>query len=157
MRPALSAVVAVVVSAWAVCCVSARVTSRSLSKFSPAGWETVGDAFASTQLVRLVPDRQSRQGGYWNTEPVLFRDWEVTYALRVHGVSAVGADGLGFWYVRDYGRVGPLFGNEDLFTGLGILLDTYDNANTVSTGGNETRENFFSKKKKRASGTIRVH
>ena len=121
----------------------ARVTSLSLDNFAPQGWMTTGDAFANSQLVRLVPDKQSRQGGFWSTEPVLFRDWEVVYGMRIHGVSTVGADGLAFWYVRDNAHLGPLFGNEELFTGLGIILDTYDNTNSVSSNlKKKKKENF---------------
>ena len=36
-------------------------------------------------------------------------------------------DGLAFWYARDPLRLGPVFGNEEVFWGLGIFLDTYAN------------------------------
>lgn len=31
-------------------------------------WNLEGDAFANQDLVRVVPDRQSKRGGMWNTE-----------------------------------------------------------------------------------------
>src|SRR4051812_15942571 len=31
-------------------------------------WTLEGDAFANQEYVRLVPDRQSKRGGMWNTE-----------------------------------------------------------------------------------------
>lgn len=31
-------------------------------------WTLEGDAFARQEFVRLVPDRQSKSGGMWNTE-----------------------------------------------------------------------------------------
>lgn len=36
-------------------------------------------------------------------------------------------DGLAFWYAKDPLRLGPVFGNEEVFWGLGVFLDTYAN------------------------------
>ena len=50
------------------------------------------------------------------------------FQFRINGVSKVGADGLAFWYTSQKpNSTGPLFGNEQLFDGLGIIIDTYDN------------------------------
>ena len=107
-----------------------RVTQESLvNGFNPKGWFTIGDAAYSSSLVRLVPDRQSKRGGFWSTVPTDYSDWEVEFGMHIHGVSSVGADGLAFWYVRDP-SIGGLFGNDELFTGLGVIVDTYDNENS---------------------------
>eukprot|EP01088_Endostelium_zonatum_P010001 TRINITY_DN2332_c0_g1_i1.p1 TRINITY_DN2332_c0_g1~~TRINITY_DN2332_c0_g1_i1.p1 ORF type:complete len:472 (+),score=157.18 TRINITY_DN2332_c0_g1_i1:132-1547(+) len=93
-------------------------------------WKLEGDAAATEDVIRVVPDRQSKKGGIWNTQPNSFSSWEVTYRLRVHGVSVLGADGLAFWYVKSPGTGGDFFGYTDEFTGLGVILDTYDNDNS---------------------------
>ena len=111
----------------------ARVTGQSITGgFKPEGelWYPVGDAFVNSEFVRLVPDRQSKRGGFWCKEPIRFNDWEVEFAFRIHGVSAVGADGLAFWYSRTPGQLGTLFGHEELYDGLGVVVDTYDNEGT---------------------------
>lgn len=111
----------------------ARTTGQSIMNgFTPEGelWYSVGDAFISSDFVRLVPDRQSKKGGFWCKEPIQFDDWEVEFSFRIHGVSAIGADGLAFWYSRSPGRLGTLFGHEELYDGLGVVVDTYDNENT---------------------------
>jgi len=111
-----------------------RVTTQTVRTFGPTSWVLTGDAavVAPGDVVRLAPDRQSKRGGFWSTEPIHFRDWEVTFELRIHGVSQLGADGLAFWYVRNPQRTGDFFGNEFQFTGLGVVIDTYDNDNTGS-------------------------
>lgn len=107
-----------------------RVTQESLvDGFNPKGWFTTGDAFYNSNLVRLVPDRQSKRGGFWSTIPTDYSDWEVEFGMHIHGASAIGADGLAFWYVREP-STGSLFGNDELFTGLGVIVDTYDNENS---------------------------
>lgn len=113
--------------------VNGRVTGQSIvNGFTPEGnhWYPVGDTFINSEFVRLVPDRQSKKGGFWCKEPIQFTNWEVEFSFRIHGVSAVGADGLAFWYTRSPGRLGTLFGHEELYDGLGVVIDTYDNENT---------------------------
>ena len=125
--------IAVVGAAMMASRVDARTTKQSIiSGFMPEGslWYPVGDTFINSEFVRLVPDRQSKKGGFWCKEPINFADWEVEFAFRIHGVSAIGADGLAFWYSRTPGRLGTLFGHEELYDGLGVVVDTYDNENT---------------------------
>jgi len=106
------------------------VWGQTLSPLIPF-WTLEGDAFANQDFVRLVPDRQSKRGGMWNTEPNRFQSWEATFSIHVHGVSLVGADGLAFWYTKETSELnGGFFGFTDQFTGLGIVIDTYDNDNT---------------------------
>lgn len=107
-----------------------RVTQESLvNGFNPKGWFTIGDAFYNSNLVRLVPDRQAKRGGFWSTIPTDYSDWEVTFGMHIHGSSAIGADGLAFWYAKEP-SIGSLFGNDELFTGFGVVVDTYDNENS---------------------------
>lgn len=112
------------------CASAGRVTQESLvNGFNPKGWFTIGDAFYNSNLVRLVPDRQSKRGGFWSTIPTDYSDWEVTFGMHIHGSSAIGADGLAFWYAKEP-SIGSLFGNDEMFTGIGVVVDTYDNENS---------------------------
>jgi hypothetical protein len=112
-----------------IAAVAARETSHSIrqDQLAPAGWTIQGDATIFDNFVRLVPDRQSKRGAFWNNQPVMYENWEVTYDVRIHGVSLLGADGIAFWYVRDPFQTGDLYGSRDLFHGISIILDTYDN------------------------------
>jgi hypothetical protein len=50
----------------------------------------------------------------------------VTVAIAaVTQVSTYGADGLAFWYTEKIDKAGSLFGNDEFFKGIGIVVDTY--------------------------------
>lgn len=58
------------------------------------------------------------------------RNWELVVNFKVHGTTKeLFGDGLAIWYTRDRSTPGPVFGNRDYFSGLGIILDTYSNHN----------------------------
>lgn len=62
--------------------------------------------------------------------PVHARNWELQVQFRVHGTTKdLFGDGLAIWYTKDRMRPGPVFGNQDLFSGLAIIADTYSNHN----------------------------
>ena len=42
-----------------------------------------------------------------------------------------GADGMAFWYTSSTLELGPVFGANNYFDGLGIFFDTYDNDGKV--------------------------
>lgn len=93
-------------------------------------WDTHGLALASSQYVRLTADIQSRMGGIWNSVPVNMNNWEVQITFKIHGRGKeLFGDGMAFWYTKDRMESGPVFGNKDFFSGLGIIIDTYSNHN----------------------------
>ena len=47
------------------------------------------------------------------------------YCFRRRQVSTYGADGLAFWYTEKIDKAGSLFGNDEYFKGIGIVVDTY--------------------------------
>jgi len=93
-------------------------------------WTLAGDASATEEFIRLTPDRQSKMGSMWSTEPGKLEDWEAIFRFKVHGQGELGADGLAFWYTQTKGSVGDFFGAQEHFVGLGIIIDTYDNDGT---------------------------
>lgn len=54
-------------------------------------------------------------------------DWEVELSFQIAGTQTLGGDGLAFWYAKDAGQEGPVFGSRDRWLGLGVFVDTYDN------------------------------
>ena len=44
------------------------------------------------------------------------------------GGRTLAADGIAIWYIDSRMASGPVFGNHDEFTGLGVFLDTYKNS-----------------------------
>ncbi|XP_042250918.1 lectin, mannose-binding 2-like a isoform X1 [Thunnus maccoyii] len=92
-------------------------------------WELMGDAMVTADQVRLTPDMQSRQGAVWSRLPCHLKDWEMQVHFKIHGQGKknLNGDGLAIWYTKERMRKGPVFGNVDNFTGLGVFVDTYPN------------------------------
>lgn len=92
-------------------------------------WELMGDAMVTTEQVRLTSDMQSRQGAVWSRMPCHLKDWEMQVHFKIHGPGKknLNGDGLAIWYTKERIQKGPVFGNRDNFTGLGVFVDTYPN------------------------------
>ncbi|KAK2888260.1 hypothetical protein Q8A73_019708 [Channa argus] len=92
-------------------------------------WELMGDVMVTTDQVRLTPDMQSRQGAVWSRFPCHLKDWEMQVHFKIHGQGKknLNGDGLAIWYTKERMQKGPVFGNMDNFTGLGVFVDTYPN------------------------------
>lgn len=56
-----------------------------------------------------------------------YTDWEAEFDINIGSKSRKGADGLAFWYTEDRGVSGDVFGSKDLWKGLGIFFDSFDN------------------------------
>ena len=68
-----------------------------------------------------------------------YSNWQVEFDFKIHGVSSyISGDGFAFWATKERLNdgtfcliLGPIFGNQDHFTGLGIIFDTYANVDTT--------------------------
>lgn len=93
-------------------------------------WDFVGSTMVTNNYIRLTPDVQSKQGAIWNSVPCHVRNWELQVHFRVHGREGdLYGDGLVIWYAKERMKTGPVFGNQDYFQGLAVILDTYSNHN----------------------------
>ncbi|XP_054468174.1 lectin, mannose-binding 2-like a [Anoplopoma fimbria] len=102
---------------------------QGVGSLGSSHWELMGDAMVTTDQVRLTPDMQSRQGGVWSRLPCHLTDWEMQVHFKIHGQGKknLNGDGLAIWYTKERMQKGPVFGNIDNFTGLGVFVDTYPN------------------------------
>ncbi|KAK0175762.1 hypothetical protein PV327_009488 [Microctonus hyperodae] len=93
-------------------------------------WEYGGNAIASSENVRVAPSLRSQKGAIWTKQPLNFEWWEIDLVFRVTGRGRIGADGLAFWYTAAKGAYdGTVFGSSDMWNGLGIFFDSFDNDN----------------------------
>jgi hypothetical protein len=90
-------------------------------------WQHGGSTLIGEDYIRLTPDAQSKSGYLWNTPRLSVFDWETELEFRIGGSGRLGADGIGFWYVRDTLEEGPVFGSKDAWDGLLVAFDTFDN------------------------------
>ncbi|KAM9734973.1 lectin, mannose-binding 2-like a isoform 2-T2 [Menidia menidia] len=102
---------------------------QGVGSLSSSHWELMGDAMVTTDQVRLTPDKQSRQGAVWSRIPCNLKDWEMQVHFKIHGQGKknLNGDGMAIWYTKERMQKGPVFGNMDNFTGLGVFVDTYPN------------------------------
>ncbi|XP_026177798.1 lectin, mannose-binding 2-like b [Mastacembelus armatus] len=102
---------------------------RGLGFSGSSQWDLMGTAVVTTDYVRLTPDLQSRQGAVWSRIPFFLRDWELKVHFKIYGQGKknFNGDGLAIWLTKDRMKNGPVFGNMNEFTGLGIFVDTYPN------------------------------
>uniref|UniRef100_A0A183BXI2 L-type lectin-like domain-containing protein n=1 Tax=Globodera pallida TaxID=36090 RepID=A0A183BXI2_GLOPA len=71
---------------------------------------------------------RSRKGLAWNKRAFTESDhFELQFAFKVTGQGRVGGDGLAIWYTAQQGNLGPVFGANDFWTGMAIMLDSFDN------------------------------
>ncbi|GLV44360.1 uncharacterized protein CBL_10164 [Carabus blaptoides fortunei] len=93
-------------------------------------WDFTGSTMVTNNYVRLTPDLQSLTGALWNSAPCHVKNWEMQIQFKVHGKGKdLFGDGLAIWYAKDRMLTGDVFGNNDFFQGLAIILDTYSNHN----------------------------
>ncbi|XP_056458524.1 lectin, mannose-binding 2-like b [Gadus chalcogrammus] len=102
---------------------------QGLGSSSSSHWDLMGNAMVTPDHVRLTPDLQSRQGAVWSRIPCYLRDWELQVQFKVHGEGKKNfhGDGVAFWLTKERMQNGPVFGNMNHFTGLGVFVDTYTN------------------------------
>ncbi|KAF9582000.1 hypothetical protein BGW38_000793, partial [Lunasporangiospora selenospora] len=89
-----------------------------------------GDAIINThRYVRLTQDMASQNGWLWSRYPMEAENFQVEVEFQIGGRGeGVVGDGMALWLTKERAEIGPVFGNRDYFTGLGIFLDTYANA-----------------------------
>ncbi|OQV15871.1 Vesicular integral-membrane protein VIP36 [Hypsibius exemplaris] len=93
-------------------------------------WDFTGSTMVTSNFIRLTPDQQSKQGAIWNSVPCYTTKWEFQVQFSVHGTGRdLYGDGFAIWYTKTRMQLGPVFGNQDLFSGLAVFLDTYNNHN----------------------------
>ncbi|XP_029435262.1 protein ERGIC-53 [Rhinatrema bivittatum] len=90
-------------------------------------WMHTGNAIPSADQVRITPSLKSQRGSVWSKNVANFENWEIEVSFRVSGRGRIGADGLAIWFTTGQGLDGNVFGAADLWNGLGIFFDSFDN------------------------------
>ncbi|XP_004579517.1 protein ERGIC-53 [Ochotona princeps] len=90
-------------------------------------WTHAGNAIPSSDQIRIAPSLKSQRGSVWTKTKAAFENWEVEVTFRVTGRGRIGADGLAIWYTENQGLEGPVFGSADMWNGVGIFFDSFDN------------------------------
>ncbi|KIM35335.1 hypothetical protein M413DRAFT_449831 [Hebeloma cylindrosporum] len=93
-------------------------------------WDFGADSYVNTnKYIRLTRNRPSQMGWLWSRLALTPSNFVIEVEFKVTGDSShLFGDGLAMWLTKGRAEPGPVFGNKDEFTGLGIFLDTYANA-----------------------------
>lgn len=83
-----------------------------------------GDVVPSATEIRLGHPRPHNLAALWCRQQNIFAEWQVLVAFRVQGDKDGGGEGLAFWYARNLGQAGPVYGGPNKWHGLGIFIDT---------------------------------
>ncbi|XP_078492620.1 protein ERGIC-53-like [Ciona intestinalis] len=92
-------------------------------------WNHTGDAVPGDEQVRIVPSLRAKTGAVWSNYPFPYDDWQLDVHFRIQGRGKLGADGLVVWLVETPAQIGPVFGYMDMWKGVGIFFDSFDNDN----------------------------
>lgn len=91
-------------------------------------WRLIGDAKISSNAIELTPMQPNRKGSAWNLVTLKPIDWEVRVHISFGPESAKRvAAGIAIWLTREKEMLGAAFGSANIFHGLGVMFDTYDN------------------------------
>ena len=90
-------------------------------------WSYGESALPSEDQIRLVPSIRSKKGFVWSQFAFGSKDFEIEVMFKITGRGRVGADGMALWFTDAPGFEGNVYGNRDMWNGLGIFLDSYDN------------------------------
>jgi len=104
-------------------------------KRSLSNWHVGGDASIQENFLRLTPDRQSKAGQVWSQNTLDSDEFSVIFQFRLSGQGQrFFGDGIALWISQNahYGG-GEFHGSQPSFTGLGIVLDTFKNAENANT------------------------
>ncbi|KAF8589521.1 concanavalin A-like lectin/glucanase [Ramaria rubella] len=93
-------------------------------------WDFGADSYVNTNKhVRLTQNKPSQMGWLWSRLPLSAQHFQVEVEFKISGEqSHLYGDGLALWLTSERAVPGPVFGSVDRFTGLGVFIDTYANA-----------------------------
>lgn len=89
-------------------------------------YTSLGDVsfMAKEKVLRLSSELKNSNGAVWLNNPVSVNNWRVVVNFRMHSRARTGGNGLAFWFTKEQGKRGSLFGSQSRFNGYGIFLDS---------------------------------
>lgn len=94
-------------------------------------WEVHGNAMVkNNDYIRLTRDAKHQASNMFASAPIDAESFEMEFTFRITtpGVTrGLMGDGLAIWLLDSKSEIGDVFGVNNYFNGLGIMLDTYKN------------------------------
>jgi mannose-binding lectin 2 len=92
-------------------------------------WSYGGNTEVKKNFIRLTTDRQNKKGYIWQKKPLGRDTFSAILTFRISGIGKKWfGDGIGLWLTNHQNFIlGPHHGFTDKFTGIGIIIDTFNN------------------------------
>ncbi|CAI5757971.1 unnamed protein product [Candida verbasci] len=99
------------------------------SNFNIKNWYTNGNTFVrNDQYIRLTSNSQHLASNIFSKAPIQAESFEMELTFHIHNEQRrLVGDGLAIWFLNSPSNIGDVFGVENYFNGLGIMIDTYKN------------------------------
>lgn len=99
------------------------------SHFHVKNWDLKGSAVVkNNDYIRLTTTQPHLASNMFSQNPIGAESFEMELTFRIENKKAsLAADGMAVWFLDRIPQVGNVFGVENRFNGLGIMLDTYRN------------------------------
>lgn len=95
-------------------------------------WSSRGQTLVrNNDFVRLVADRPAMVGLVFTNDPLPAKSFEILLSFHIYSnpKRALVGDGMALWLLDSPPATGEVFGIQNKFNGLGIMLDTFRNGN----------------------------
>ncbi|KAK6454463.1 concanavalin A-like lectin/glucanase domain-containing protein [Scheffersomyces xylosifermentans] len=100
------------------------------SSFKVKNWDLAGNTLIKNKdYIRLTSDRAHQVGNMFAKMPIQAESFEMELTFHIHSRSSHGliGDGFAVWLLDRKSDIGDVFGVQNNFNGLGVMLDTYKN------------------------------
>lgn len=109
---------------------SHAITSPFLDKATrrSANWNLAGDIIVENgKHISLTSDKKHQASNMFSKEPLTAESFEMEVTFHIHAESVLSADGMAVWFTEEPSPVGDVFGAQNNFKGLAIMIDTFRN------------------------------
>lgn len=99
------------------------------NSYKVKNWDVIGNAMVKNHdYIRLTSDNPHQVGNMFSKNPISAQSFEMELTFHVHSknTNLVG-DGFAIWFLNSKSDIGDVFGAQNDFNGLGIMVDTYKN------------------------------
>ncbi|EMG47135.1 LMAN2L VIP36-like protein [Candida maltosa Xu316] len=101
------------------------------SKFHVKNWDLRGNTLVrNDEFIRLTANSPHQASNMFSRWPIHAESFEMELTFHIHNQKAkhnLVGDGLAIWFLDKPSDIGDVFGIQNRFNGLGIMLDTYKN------------------------------
>ncbi|GEQ69299.1 hypothetical protein JCM33374_g2970 [Metschnikowia sp. JCM 33374] len=94
----------------------------------PVNWDHSGDLIVyNGQHISLTSSGKHQASNMFSKKPLNAESFEMELTFHLHSKESIMADGMAVWFLEQPSPLGDVFGVQNNFKGLGIVIDTFRN------------------------------